>query len=60
MIPIYMSEKLGYESKILTVNLKNDLPDNERGVEFIKVKRKFAFSFKFCILDKVSKKIQYF
>ena len=57
MIPIYMSEKLGYESKILTVNLKNDLPDNERGVEFIKV---ICFYFKFCILDKVSKKIQYF
>ena len=36
MIPIYMSEKLGYDSKILTVNLKNDLPDNERGVEFNK------------------------
>jgi len=43
MIPIYMSEKLGYDSKILTVNLKNDLPNSEREVEFIKVKRKFAF-----------------
>ena len=57
MIPIYMSEKLGYDSKILTVNLKNDLPDSERGVEFVKVKRKFPFLSKFCILDKASKKI---
>lgn len=43
MIPIYMSESLGYESKILTVNLKNDLPNSERSVEIIKVKRIFGF-----------------
>ena len=60
MIPIYMSEKLGYESKILTVNLKNDLPDNERGVEFIKVKRKFAFLSNFAYWTKLAKRYNIF
>ena len=60
MIPIYMSEKLGYNSKILTVNLKNDLPDNERGVEFIKVKRKFAFLSNFAYWTKLVKRYNIF
>ena len=60
MIPIYMSEKLGYESKILTVNLKNDLPDNERGVEFIKVKRKFSFLSNFAYWTKLVKRYNIF
>ena len=60
MIPIYMSEKLGYNSKILTVNLKNDLPDNERGVEFIKVKRKFAFLSNFAYWTKLAKRYNIF
>ena len=60
MIPIYMSEKLGYDSKILTVNLKNDLPDNERGVEFIKVKRKFAFLSNFAYWTKLAKRYNIF
>ncbi len=60
MIPIYMSEKLGYNSKILTVNLKNDLPDNERGVEFIKVKRKFSFLSNFAYWTKLVKRYNIF
>ena len=60
MIPIYMSEKLGYNSKILTVNLKNDLPDNERGVEFIKVKRKFSFLSNFAYCTKLVKRSNIF
>ena len=43
MIPIYMHEICGYESKILTVDLKHDLPNFERGIYFIKVKRIFGF-----------------
>ena len=43
MIPIYMHEICGYESKVLTVDLKHDLPDSERGLSFIKVKRIFGF-----------------
>lgn len=41
MFPIYTSEVLGYESKIVTCNLKNDLPDEVRGVEIVKVSRWF-------------------
>ena len=60
MIPIYMSEKLGYDSKILTVNLKNDLPDSERGVEFVKVKRKFPFLSNFAYWTKLVKRYNIF
>ena len=60
MIPIYMSEKQGYNSKILTVNLKNDLPDSERGVEFIKVKRRFAFLSNFAYWTKLVKRYNIF
>ena len=60
LIAIYMSEKLGYNSKILTVNLKNDLPDNERGVEFIKVKRKFSFLSNFAYWTKLVKRYNIF
>ena len=60
MIPIYMAEKLGYDSKILTVNLKNDLPDIERGVEFVKVKRKFAFLSNFAYWTKLVKRYNLF
>ena len=60
MIPIYMSEKLGYDSKILTVNLKNDLPDSERGVEFVKVKRKFPFLSNFAYWTKLAKRYNIF
>lgn len=60
MIPIYMSEKLGYNSKILTVNLKNDLPNEERGVEFIKVKRAFAFLSNFAYWTKLVKRYNIF
>ena len=60
MIPIYMSEKLGYDSKILTANLKNDLPDSERGVEFVKVKRRFAFLSNFAYWIKLVKRYNFF
>lgn len=39
MIPIYTHEVLGYESEIVTCNLKNDLPDEYRGVKITKIPR---------------------
>ncbi|MGL5230787.1 MAG: glycosyltransferase family 4 protein [Cetobacterium sp.] len=39
MFPIYAHEVLGYDSKIVTCNLKNDLPDEVRGVQIVKVSR---------------------
>lgn len=39
MIPIYAREILGYESEIITCNLKNDLPDEIRGVKIVKIPR---------------------
>ncbi|MGL6025103.1 MAG: glycosyltransferase [Cetobacterium sp.] len=41
MFPIYAREVLGYDSKIVTCNLKNDLPNEVRGVEIVKVSRWF-------------------
>ncbi|MBC2852546.1 glycosyltransferase [Cetobacterium sp. 2G large] len=41
MFPIYAHEVLGYESKIITCNLKNDLPDEVRGIEIVKIPRWF-------------------
>jgi glycosyltransferase involved in cell wall biosynthesis len=38
LIPIYMKEKYGYDSEIWTYNLKNDLPDEIRGVKILKLK----------------------
>ena len=55
MIPIYMNEELGYESKILTVNLKKDLPDEVRGIKIIKVKRIFSFLSNFAYSNKLLK-----
>lgn len=51
MIPIYMKELFNYNSYILTCNLKKDLPDKERGIDFIKVRRIFGFlgNFAYCI-----------
>ena len=60
MIPVYISEKLGYNSKILTVNLKNDLPDEERGVGFVKVKRTFSFLSNFAYWTKLAKRYNIF
>ncbi|MGO2118152.1 MAG: glycosyltransferase [Fusobacterium sp.] len=41
MIPIYAKKILNWESEIVTCNLKNDLPDEIRGVKIVKVKRWF-------------------
>ena len=41
MIPIYAKEILKWNSEIVTCNLKNDLPDEIRGVKIVKVKRWF-------------------
>ncbi|MGL6098363.1 MAG: glycosyltransferase [Fusobacteriaceae bacterium] len=41
MFPIYAHEVLGYDSKIVTCNLKKDLPDEVRGVEIVKISRWF-------------------
>ncbi|MGL5621236.1 MAG: glycosyltransferase family 4 protein, partial [Cetobacterium sp.] len=41
MLPIYAHEILGYDSKIVTSNLKGDLPDEVRGVEIVKISRWF-------------------
>ena len=57
MIPIYMHEICGYESKILTVDLKHDLPNFERGIYFIKVKRIFGFLGNFAYWVKLLKKM---
>lgn len=60
MIPIYMNEELSYESKILTVNLKKDLPDEVRGIKIIKVKRIFSFLSNFAYWTKLVKRINIF
>lgn len=56
MIPIYMSELYKYDSKIIAHNLKKDLPDFERGVEFIKIKRVFSFLGNFAYWVKLLKR----
>lgn len=38
LIPIYMQEKYGYDSEIWTYDLKNDLPNEIRGVKILKLK----------------------
>ena len=60
MIPIYMHEICGYESKILTSNLKHDLPDLERGLSFIKIKRIFGFLGNFAYWVKLLKRYNIF
>lgn len=60
MIPIYMHEICGYESKVLTVDLKHDLPDSERGLSFIKVKRIFGFLGNFAYWVKLLKRYNIF
>lgn len=60
MIPIYMKEIFGYNSQILTSNLKNDLPDFERGITFIKVKRIFGFLGNFAYWVKILKRYNLF
>lgn len=60
MIPIYMHEIYGYESKILTVDLKHDLPNFERGIYFIKVKRIFGFLGNFAYWVKLLKRYNIF
>ena len=60
MIPIYMHEICGYESKILTVDLKHDLPNFERGIYFIKVKRIFGFLGNFAYWVKLLKRYNIF
>lgn len=39
MIPIYAHDILGFESEIVTCNLKQDLPENIRGVKIIVIPR---------------------
>ncbi len=39
MIPIYAHNVLGFESEIVTCNLKEDLPQDIRGVKIIKISR---------------------
>ncbi len=56
MIPIYMSELYKYDSKIIAHNLKKDLPNFERGVEFIKIKRIFSFLGNFAYWVKLLKR----
>lgn len=60
MIPIYMNEICGYESKILTVDLKHDLPNSERGISFVKVKRIFGFLGNFAYWVKLLKRYNIF
>ena len=60
MIPIYMHEICGYETKILTVDLKHDLPNFERGIYFIKVKRIFGFLGNFAYWVKLLKRYNIF
>lgn len=60
MIPIYMNEICGYESKILTADLKHDLPDSERGISFVKVKRIFGFLGNFAYWVKLLKRYNIF
>ena len=41
MVPVYTHKILGYKSEIVTCNLKEDLPDNFRGIKIIKISRWF-------------------
>ena len=47
MLPIYAYEILGYDSEIVTCNLKRDLPDEIRGVKIVKISRWFKNMKKF-------------
>lgn len=47
MIPIYAHNVLGFESEIVTCNLKEDLPQDIRGVKIIKIPRWFKKMKKF-------------
>lgn len=47
MIPIYAHNVLGFESEIVTCNLKEDLPQDIRGVKIIKIPRLFKKMKKF-------------
>lgn len=60
MIPIYMHEICGYESKILTADLKHDLPNSERGLSFVKVRRIFGFLGNFAYWVKLLKRYNIF
>ena len=60
MIPIYMHEICGYESKVLTADLKHDLPDSERELSFVKVKRIFGFWGNFAYWVKLLKRYNIF
>ena len=47
MIPIYAHNVLGFESEILTCDLKGDLPEDVRGVKIVKIPRWFKKMKKF-------------
>lgn len=60
MIPIYMQEINGYNSSILTCNLKKDLPDSVRGIIIIKLKRFFNFLPNFAYFIKLIRRFNIF
>lgn len=47
MIPIYAHNVLGFESEIVTCDLKEDLPEDVRGVKIVKIPRWFKKMRKF-------------
>ncbi|WP_448820443.1 glycosyltransferase [Cetobacterium sp.] len=47
MIPIYAHNVLGFESEIVTCDLKEDLPEDVRGVKIVKIPRWFKKMKKF-------------
>lgn len=60
MIPIYMSEVCGYNSYILTNDIKHELPDVFRSVHIVKVKRLFTKIGNFAYFIKLLRRLNIF
>ena len=60
MIPIYMSEVCGYNSYILTNDIKHELPDVFRSVHIVKVKRLFKKIGNFAYFIKLLRRLNIF
>ena len=60
MIPIYISEVCGYNSYILTNDIKHELPDVFRSVHIVKVKRLFKKIGNFAYFIKLLRRLNIF
>ncbi len=57
LIPIYMKEIFNYDSEIVVYDKKKDLPPQERGVKFIKLKEILGFVGNFAYFMKLLKRL---